>query len=79
MLRTVAPSERSLIGAFAVPERFIVTSVSVRSWPVKHTEVPGEAASRAAATSPARVTVRLQLGARPWFGPAEGFGLDDGL
>jgi hypothetical protein len=76
MLRTVVPSAKSLTGAFAEPGRFIVTSVSARSWPVKHTVAPGETAFRTAGTSSARVTVRRQSGGPLWSGAGAEFGLD---
>ncbi|MGH3546988.1 MAG: hypothetical protein ACRDQU_02460 [Pseudonocardiaceae bacterium] len=75
MLLTLAPSAKSLIGALAEPGRFIAMSVPARSWPVKQTVVPGEAAFRAAGTSSARLTVWRQSGGPLWFGPA-GLGLD---
>jgi hypothetical protein len=50
MLRTAAPSDRRVIGVLGAPEWVMVTSVLDKSPPVKHSVVPGEAASRAAGT-----------------------------
>src|SRR2546423_2781116 len=67
MLSTGAPSAMSLIGDSGVPDLVIAKSASVRSPPVKHTVLPGAAASRAARTSSDRVIVWVQFGGKPWL------------
>src|SRR5947209_9629162 len=79
MLRTAAPSERSVIGALAAPGRVRVRSVPDRPAPVKQSVVPGAATSKAADASSAWLTVRVQAGGGPWLGPAAEFGPDGAL
>ncbi|MDQ3901058.1 MAG: hypothetical protein M3319_11685 [Actinomycetota bacterium] len=49
-----------------------------RSLPVKHSVVPGEAASKAGRTSSAWLTVRVQAGGAARLGPADEVGPDGG-